>query len=156
MSNNIGRQHDLTFLDSSSRPPKLLDQLRDRIRVKHYSIRTEQAYVQWVKRYIFFHGMRHPNEMGKPEVEAFLTALAVDRKVAASTQGQALAALLFLYKEVLKIELPWLEVVTRAKRPAKLPTVLTREEVRGLIQQVDDPLVNLIVQVLYGTGMRLL
>ncbi len=78
--------------DSSSRPPKLLDQLRDRIRVKHYSIRTEQAYVQWVKRYLFFHGMRHPNEMGKPEVEAFLTSLAVERNVAASTQGQALAA----------------------------------------------------------------
>ena len=140
----------------SSRSPKLLDQLRDRIRVKHYSIRTEQAYVQWVKRYIFFHGMRHPKEMGKPEVEAFLTALAVERNVAASTQGQALAALLFLYKEVLNIELPWLDEVTRAKRPAKLPTVLTREEVRGLIQQVDDPQCSLIVQLLYGTGMRLL
>jgi integron integrase len=141
---------------SSLRSPKLLDQLRDRIRVKHYSIRTEQAYVQWVKRYLFFHGMRHPKEMGKPEVESFLTALAVERNVAASTQGQALAALLFLYKEVLNIELPWLDEVTRAKRPAKLPTVLTREEVRGLIQQVDDPLSNLIVQLLYGTGMRLL
>ena len=142
--------------DSSSRPPKLLDQLRDRIRVKHYSIRTEQAYVQWVKRYLFFHGMRHPNEMGKPEVEAFLTSLAVERNVAASTQGQALAALLFLYKEVLHIELPWLDDVTRAKRPAKLPTVLTREEVRNLVQQVDDPLMSLIVQLLYGSGMRLL
>jgi len=100
--------------------------------------------------------MRHPKEMGKSEVEAFLTALAVERNVAASTQGQALAALLFLYKEVLNIELPWLNEVTRAKRPAKLPTVLTREEVRGLIQQVDDPLSSLIVQLLYGTGMRLL
>jgi integron integrase len=142
--------------DSSSRPPKLLDQLRARIRVKHYSIRTEQAYVQWVKRYLFFHGMRHPNEMGKSEVEAFLTALAVERNVAASTQGQALAALLFLYKEVLKIELPWLDEVTRAKRPAKLPTVLTRNEVRNLVERVDDPLMTLIVQLLYGTGMRLL
>jgi len=142
--------------DSSSRSPKLLDQLRDRIRVKHYSIRTEQAYVQWVKRYLFFHGMRHPKEMGKPDVEAFLTALAVERNVAASTQGQALAALLFLYKEVLHIELPWLDEVTRAKRPARLPTVLTREEVRGLVQQVDDPLMSLIVQLLYGSGMRLL
>jgi len=142
--------------DSSSRPPKLLDQLRGRIRVKHYSIRTEQAYVQWVKRYLFFHGMRHPKEMGKPEVEAFLTALAVERNVAASTQGQALAALLFLYKEVLHIELPWLDEVTRAKRPSKLPTVLTREEVRGLVTQIDDPLLILIVQLLYGTGMRLL
>ncbi len=142
--------------DSSSRSPKLLDQLRDRIRVKHYSIRTEQAYVQWVKRYLFFHGMRHPKEMGKPEVEAFLTALAVERNVAASTQGQALAALLFLYKEVLNIELPWLDEVTRAKRPVKLPTVLTREEVRGLVQQVEDPLMTMIVELLYGTGMRLL
>jgi len=144
------------FSESSSRSPKLLDQLRDRIRVKHYSIRTEQAYVQWVKRYLFFHGMRHPKEMGKPDVEAFLTALAVERNVAASTQGQALAALLFLYKEVLHIELPWLDEVTRAKRPARLPTVLTREEVRGLVQQVDDPLMSLIVQLLYGSGMRLL
>ena len=94
--------------------------------------------------------------MGKPEIESFLTALAVERNVAASTQGQALAALLFLYKEVLNIELPWLDEVTRAKRPEKLPTVLTLEEVRGLIQQVDDPLSSLIVQLLYGTGMRLL
>ncbi len=142
--------------DSSSRSPKLLDLLRDRIRVKHYSIRTEQAYVQWVKRYLYFHGMRHPKEMGKAEVEAFLTALAVERNVAASTQGQALAALLFLYKEVLNSELPWLDEVTRAKRPAKLPTVLTRDEVRDLVERVDDPLMTLIVQLLYGTGMRLL
>jgi hypothetical protein len=84
--------------DSTSRSPKLLDQLRDCIRLKHYSIRTEQAYVQWAKRYLIFLGMRHPKEMGKVEVEAFLTALAVERNVAASTQGQALAALLFLYK----------------------------------------------------------
>jgi len=86
--------------------------------------------VQWVKRYPLFHGMHHPNEMGKTEIEAFLTALAVERNVAASTQGQALAALLFLYKEVLHIELPWLEEVIRAKRPVRLPTVLTRVEVR--------------------------
>lgn len=84
--------------DSSSRPPKLLEQLRGRIRLKHYSLRTEQAYVQWAKRYIFFHGKRHPSEMGKPEVEAFLTALAVERNVTASTQNQALSALLFLYR----------------------------------------------------------
>ena len=142
--------------DSPSRPPKLLDQLRDRIRVKHYSIRTEQAYVQWAKRYIAFHSLRHPKEMGKVEIEAFLTALAVDRNVSASTQGQALAALLFLYKEVLGQDLPWLDDVTRAKRPARLPTVLTQQEIRALLNYVDDPLMDLIVRLLYGTGMRLM
>jgi len=100
--------------------------------------------------------MRHPNEMGKTEIEAFLTALAMERNVAASIQGQALTALLFLYKEVLHTELPWLDEVTRAKRPARLPTVLTREEVRALFRYVDDLLLSLIVQLLYGTGMRLM
>jgi len=95
MSNNMGYNMTSSSSDSSSRSPKLLDQLRDRIRVKHYSIRTEQAYVQWAKRYFIFHGMRHPKEMGKSEVEAFLTALAVERNVAASTQGQALARCYF-------------------------------------------------------------
>ncbi|MDD5389179.1 MAG: integron integrase [Gallionellaceae bacterium] len=142
--------------DSSSRPPKLLEQLRDRIRVKHYSIRTEQAYVQWAKRYIFFHGMRHPAEMGRSEVESFLTALAVERNVTASTQNQALSALLFLYREVLKVDLPWLSDVIRAKKPARLPTVLTQEEARALLKYVDDPLLDLIIRLLYGTGMRLL
>ena len=141
---------------SSSRPPKLLEQLRDRIRLKHYSLRTEQAYVQWTKRYIFFHGKRHPAEMGKTEVEAFLTALAVERNVTASTQAQALSALLFLYREVLRVDLPWLTEVTRAKKPARLPTVLTQQEVRALLKYVDDPLLDLIVRLLYGTGMRLL
>ncbi len=142
--------------DSAPRAPKLFDQLRDRLRLKHYSLRTEQAYVQWVKRYIFFHGKRHPSEMGKPEIEAFLTSLAVDRHVSASTQTQALSALLFLYKEVLGLEFPWLTEVVRAKRPARLPTVLTREEVRALMERMEDPLLDLIVRLLYGTGMRLL
>ncbi len=137
-------------------PPRLLDQLRDRIRLKHYSRRTEQAYVQWVKRYIYFHGKRHPAEMGKAEVEAFLTSLAVERNVAASTQSQALSALLFLYKEVLGTDLPWLDEVTRAKKPARLPTVLTREEVQRLFRYVDDPLLDLVVRLLYGTGMRVM
>lgn len=141
--------------DSVLRPPKLLDQLRDRIRLKHYSLRTEQAYVQWVKRYIHFHGLRHPAEMGRAEVEAFLTSLAVERNVAAATQNQALAALLFLHQEVLRIELPWLTEVTRAKRPARLPTVLTRDEVGRLLDRVDAA-VDLPVRLLYGTGMRLL
>jgi site-specific recombinase XerD len=134
----------------------LLDQLRDRLRLRHYSLRTEQAYIHWVKRYILFHGKRHPAEMGKAEVEAFLTHLAVERHVAASTQTQALSALLFLYKEVLGVELPWLSELTRAKRPARLPTVLTREEVRLLLRCVDEPTLALVIRLLYGTGMRLL
>ena len=137
-------------------PPKLLDQVRDRLRVKHYSIRTERAYVGWIKRYIIFHGKRHPSEMGKLELEAFLTSLAVQRNVSASTQTQALSALLFLYKEVLGLEFPWLEAVTRAKKPMRLPTVLTADEMKPLLQCLDDPLMNLIVRLLYGTGMRLL
>ncbi|MDP2833212.1 MAG: integron integrase [Pseudomonadota bacterium] len=147
---------DAATSDSSSRAPKLLEQLRGRIRVKHYSIRTEQAYVQWTKRYLFFHGMRHPAEMGRPEVESFLTALAVERNVTASTQNQALSALLFLYREVLRVDLPWLSDVIRAKKPARLPTVLTQEEARALLKYVDDPLMDLIVRLLYGTGMRLM
>ena len=131
---------DSAVLDPTPRAPKLLDQIRDRLRLKPYSLRTEQAYVQWVKRYIFFHGKRHPAEMGKTEIEAFLTSLAVDRSVSASTQTQALSALLFLYKEVLGIPFPWLTEVTRAKRPARLPTVLNQQETRVLIAQVDDPL----------------
>jgi integron integrase len=136
--------------------PRLLDQLRDRLRLKHYSLRTEQAYVQWVKRYIFFHAVRHPADMGKEEVESFLTSLAVDRNVSASTQAQALSAILFLYKEVLGLELPWLSDVTRAKKPARLPSVLSRGELQALLQQIDDPLMDLIIRLLYGTGMRLL
>ena len=136
--------------------PKLLDQLRDRLRLRHYSLRTETAYVQWTRRYIHFHGKRHPADMGKPEIEAFLTALAVERNVAASTQAQALSALLFLYKEVLGQDLPWLSEVTRAKKPARLPTVLTRQEVHALLKHVQDPLMGLMIRLLYGTGMRLM
>lgn len=137
-------------------PPRLLDRIRDRIRLKHYSVRTERAYVHWVKRYILFHDKRHPVDMGKAEVEAFLTALAVERDVSAATQSQALSAILFLYREVLEQPLPWLDEVTRAKRGARLPTVLTSGEVRHLIASVDDPLMQLVVRLLYGTGMRVL
>ena len=101
-------------------PPKLIDQVRDRLRVKHYSIRTEQTYVDWIKRYIFFHDKRHPKDMGAEDVEAFLTHLAVAGKVSASTQNQAKSALLFLYREVLTIQLPWLENITQAKAPKRL------------------------------------
>lgn len=109
-------------------PPKLLDQVRERIRVKHYSIRTETQYVQWIRRFILFHGKKHPRDMGAPELEAFLTNLAVAGNVAAATQNQALSALLFMYKEVLGIDLPWLDNVTRAKRPQRLPVVMTRRK----------------------------
>jgi integron integrase len=146
---------DATNTPAPRNPPKLLDQVRERIRTKHYSIRTETQYVQWVRRYILFHGKRHPREMGAAEVEAFLTHLAVERTVSSSTQNQALAALLFLYKEVLVIQLPWLENLTRAKRPSRLPTVLSREEVQAVLGRMDG-LYGLMARLLYGTGMRLM
>lgn len=136
--------------------PRLLDQVRERIRVKHYSLRTEQAYVGWIKRYIFFHDKRHPRDMGKVEVEAFLGALAVERNVSAATQTQALSALLFLYREVLGVELPWLDDLVRAKKPRRLPSVLTRAEVSALLGAIDDPDVALPSRLLYGAGLRLL
>jgi hypothetical protein len=105
--------------------PRLLDQYRECLRMKHYSLRTEDAYLHWVRRFIYFHGKRHPREMGGPEVEAFLSHLATEGRVASSTQNQALAALLFLYREVLQKELPWMDGMVRAKRPARVPVVLT-------------------------------
>ena len=123
---------------ASSQPPKLLDQVRERLRVKHYSIRTEQAYVDWIKRFIRFHGKRHPKGMGAPEVEAFLTHLAVKGKVSASTQNQAKSALLFLYREVLEQTLPWLDKVTQAKAPQRLPVVLTVAEVQAVLLYYAD------------------
>jgi integron integrase len=138
-----------------AQPLKLLDQVRDRIRVKLYSIRTETQYVQWVRRFILFHGKKHPRDMGAPEVEAFLTHLAVDGHVAAATQNQALSALLFLYKEVLAIDLPWLNDVTRAKRPQRIPVVLTRDEVHAVLDRMSG-VYGLMARLLYGTGMRLM
>ncbi len=125
------------------------------VRAKHYSLRTEETYVHWIKRFILFHGKRHPRNMGAPEVEAFLSSLATEKNVAASTQNLALAAVLFLYREVLGVELPWLEKVTRAKRPQRLPTVLTRREVQALLLHVEGE-AGLMVRLLYGTGMRLM
>ncbi|MGZ8175857.1 MULTISPECIES: integron integrase [Methylobacter] len=142
-------------MQNQNTPPKLLDQVRDRIRVKHYSIRTETQYVQWVKRFILFHNKRHPQEMGTTEVEAFLTHLAVNGHVSASTQNQALSALLFLYKEVLGIDLPWLNNVVRAKQPQRLPVVLTRSEVREVLARMKG-MHGLMANMLYGTGMRLM
>lgn len=138
-----------------TRSPKLLEQFRDRLRLLHYSIRTEQQYVQWVRRFILFHDKRHPGEMGAPEVEAFLTDLAVEGNVAAATQNQALSALLFLYREVLGQNLPWLDQVVRAKRPARLPVVLSRHEVARVLSRMDG-VHALMARLLYGTGMRLM
>jgi integron integrase len=135
--------------------PKLLEQVRDRIRVKHYSLRTEDAYVHWIKRFIFFHNKRHPKDMSAPEVEAFLSHLATQRNVAASTQSQALSALLFLYREVLGVELPWLENVTRAKKPQRLPVVLSVQEVKSVLVHLDGR--NWVMaSLLYGSGLRLM
>lgn len=135
---------------------RLMDQVRDRIRFKQYSIRTESTYCEWIKRYIFFHNKRHPSKMGVSEIESFLTHLASKRKVAASTQNVALNALLFLYREVLQIELPRLNDFEHAKRPKKLPVVLSQKEVKLLLSIIEHPLHNLILSMLYGTGMRLM
>ena len=132
---------------------KLLDRMRDAVRLKNYSYRTEKAYVHWVKRYILFHQKRHPREMGRDEIEAFLTYLAVEGNVAASTQNQALSALLFLYNEVLDQPIGSVDV-TWAKKPVRLPVVLTREEVGAVMQYLSDTSL-LIVQLLYGGGLRL-
>jgi integron integrase len=136
-------------------PPRLLDRVRHALRVRHLSRRTEEAYVHWIRRYILFHGKRHPREMGEKEVADFLSALAVEGKVSASTQNQALNALLFLYREVLKVELGWLEDVVRAKKPRRLPVVLTREEVRRVLDHLDGT-PRLMTTLLYGSGLRLM
>ena len=135
--------------------PKLLDSVRDVIRRKHFSIRTEQAYVDWIRRFILFHDKRHPMDMAEAEVTDFLTHLARDGKVAASTQNQALSALLFLYKEVLKQEIGWLGDVERAKRPARLPVVLTRDEVHKVFGHLSGTH-RLMAGLLYGSGLRLM
>jgi integron integrase len=146
-------------LESNLRPdnPKvrLLDQVRETIRRKHYSLRTEGAYVDWIKRYIFFHRKRHPLEMGGPEMEQFLNYLAVQKQVAAATQNQALSALVFLYREVLHKDFDWMENLERAKKPARLPVVLTEVEVRQVMAHLDGR--NwLMASLLYGAGLRLM
>lgn len=134
---------------------KLLDQLRGAIRARNYSLRTEQAYVSWVVRFIRFHGTRHPGEMGDAEVVSFLTHLAVNREVSASTQNQALSALLFLYANVIGRPIGDISSSVRAKRPRKLPSVLTREEVRAVLAELEGDH-RLIAAVLYGSGLRLM
>lgn len=138
----------------SRQQPKLLDRMRDAIRVKHYSLATERTYVQWAKRFILFHGKRHPAEMGAGEVEAFLSSLAIEGNVSASTQNQAMHAILFLYKDVLGIDLPWLDGITRAKVSKRLPSVLTVAEIQRLMHHVSGTN-GLIIKLLYGTGMRI-
>jgi integron integrase len=142
-------------IDLGSFSPKLLDQLRARLRILHYSIRTEDVYVDWTRRFILFHDKRHPRDMGVADVEAFLTHLAVVRQVSASTQNQAKAALLFLYKQVLMMDLPWLREVVAAKVTKRLPVVLTQREVRALLLELNG-VMWLLASLLYGTGMRVL
>jgi integron integrase len=133
---------------------KLLDQMQETLRLKHYSYRTEEAYLDWARRYILFHGKRHPAEMGVPEIQAFLAHLASERNVAASTQNQALSAILFLYRDVLHKELEPV-LLSSAKRPERLPTVLTRDETLRVIQQLTG-VHKLMAQLLYGSGLRLM
>lgn len=135
--------------------PRLLDRVRAAIRTRHYSRRTEEAYVDWIKRYIFFHNKKHPAAMGADEVNAFLSHLATERNVAAATQAQALSALVFLYRHVLDDPLPWLDDIVRASRPRRLPAVLTREEVRALLGGMSGT-PRFVASLLYGGGLRLL
>lgn len=141
--------------DVPPQAPRLLVQLRERLRYLHYSLRTEKAYVYWVRFFIRWHGMRHPRDMGAPEVEAFLTMLATQRHVSAATHGQALSAILFLYKEVLGMELPWMTALQRPAPARRIPAVLAHGEVAALLAAF-DPEMGLVARLLYGTGMRLM
>ena len=143
----------MTSLTAS--PPKLLDQLRSAVRYRHFALATEKAYAHWVRAYVRFHGLRHPREMGAPEVEAFLTHLAEGRQVSPSTHKQALAALLFLYREVLKMDLPWMAEVGRPRAVRRLPVVLTTDELQRTLAGLDGGAL-LLAQLLYGTGMRVM
>ncbi len=140
---------------TEGKPKKLLDEVRDLMRLRHYSVRTERCYCDWIKRFIHFHGRRHPREMAEAEVTAFLTHLARDGNVAASTQNQALSALLFLYKETLKTEIGWLEGVERATKPKRLPVVLGRNEVHKVFSHLTG-MPRLMAGLLYGSGLRLM
>ncbi|MDH5190887.1 MAG: integron integrase [Gammaproteobacteria bacterium] len=134
--------------------PRLMDQVRNILRTHHYSLRTEQVYIHWIKQFIYFNKKQHPRDLGKNEITEFLTHLAVNKNVAASTQNQALSALLFLYKKVLNLELEWIDDVVRAKRPKRLPVVLPRDDVMRLLNSLNG-VYKLLAYLLYGTGMRL-
>ena len=142
-------------ITNPTQPPKLLEQVAAKMRVKHYSLRTEKSYIDWIKRYIWHFDKTHPKDMGAAEVEAFLTHLAVERNVSASTQNQAKSALLYLYKEVLGVELPWLDNVTQAKVPQRMPVVLTQAEVQAVLSRMDGTM-WLIASLLYGSGLRIM
>jgi len=146
-----------SILSDRSTPakPKLLDQVRWRLRVKHYSIRTEESYVDWIRRFIVFHRKRHPDQMGEEEIADFLSHLASERHVSASTQNQAFSALLFLYQQVLERKLEFIAGVERVTRPARMPVVLTKEEVRAVLKQMSGEL-RLMAELLYGSGLRLM
>lgn len=139
---------------ATSGTPKLLDRVRHAIRAKHYSRRTETAYVDWIRRYIVFHKKRHPSELGAPDIAAFLSWLASHRRVSASTQNQALSAVLFLYRDVLHIEIGSIEHVPRARMPVRVPVVLSRDEVARILKHLDG-VTWMIVALLYGAGLRL-
>ncbi len=134
---------------------KLLDRVRDKIRAKHYSLRTENAYLGWIRRLILFNDKRHPAEMSAAEIQRFLSHLAVEARVAASTQNQALASILFLYRDVLETELPWIDNIVRARMPVHVPVVLSRSEVQRLLDEIHGE-VHLVAQLLYGSGLRLM
>ena len=140
---------------SSEAPPRLLERVRHEVRVRHYSHRTEEAYSAWVRRFILFHGKRHPKTMGEREVAAFLTWLATERRVSANTQSQALSAILFLYRDVLRADVGWIQNIVRAKPSRRLPVVLTRDEVALLLRRLHGT-PWLVAALLYGSGLRLL
>ena len=141
--------------ENRQRSPKLLDRVRAKMRARHYSRRTEDAYVGWIRDFILYNGKGYPKQLGRKEVEGYLSHLAVGKNVAASTQNQALAAILFLYKQVLEIDLPWIENVTRAKRTRRLPVVLTEDEVRKLLTCLEST-PALMAALMYGSGLRLM
>ncbi|HEV2609739.1 MAG TPA: phage integrase N-terminal SAM-like domain-containing protein [Noviherbaspirillum sp.] len=146
---------DTAHLLAAAKPSKLLDQVKRCILDKHYSLRTEEAYVYWIRWYIHYHGLRHPMDMGATEVAAFLSHLTNERNVSVSTHKQALCALLFLYKQVLQTDFPWLQDIYRPNRPARLPTVLTEWEVAAVLEEMKG-VHALMFRLLYGTGMRMM
>lgn len=147
--------YPMTIKTAIANPPKLLDQVRIEIRLRHLSYRTEQAYVHWIRRFILFHGKRHPREMGAAEVGEFLTHLAVERRVSASTQNQALNAIVFLYRQVVKADIGGIENIVRAKRPVRIPEVLSKDEARRVLDAMTGR-PQLMARLLYGTGLRLM
>jgi integrase len=150
------RMESLIPAQAGARKPKLLDQFRDFLRLKHYAFRTEEAYLDWVRRYILFHNKQHPTVLGVEAVRDFLTHLAVDRQVAASTQDQALSALLLFYREVIGQPLPWISGIERPKKPQRLPVILSREEAQRILVAIPPGQARLMAQLLYGCGLRVL